>query len=130
MKRSFPWNWALGALAISAGAGVMSVGEAPHTQRQVPSVEAHADAGTALVALASWVPGRLPPALPGQRKPPCRKQSLGEEEIEGYCWIRLTVGPPCTPGETFEHGNACYIRPRADPVLPTTGDVRPPAIAD
>ncbi len=54
--------------------------------------------------------------LPGQRAAPC-DTGIGEEEINGNCWIvAARVKPPC--GRLFRRGDECY-RPVADPKKPT-----------
>ncbi|HLL52445.1 MAG TPA: hypothetical protein VK447_02805 [Myxococcaceae bacterium] len=44
-------------------------------------------------------------------------RSLGEEPINGGCWVRISiVNPPC--GKLFRHGDACYRPVAADPTKP------------
>ena len=51
----------------------------------------------------------LPPPDPRQRKPPCVTR-VGEEAINGFCWLKLSIRPPCPAEEhAHEHGNACYM---------------------
>ena len=79
----------------------------------------------ALPMLARVLPGTLPPPDPRQRKPPCRA-GIGEQAINGYCWLQLAVGPPC-PAEdgAYEHNGKCFayvLRAEKAPSTPTSGE--------
>jgi len=50
----------------------------------------------------NWIPSE---PWNWQSRPPC-KTNLGEEAINGGCWVRIDVKPPC--GDLFRHGNSCY----------------------
>lgn len=64
-----------------------------------------------------WVPipailTTLPPPDPRQKNVECRK-ALGQVILEGACWQRLDVEPPCPTDEgAFEHDkdHKCYVR--------------------
>lgn len=97
----------------------------------VPLQEWTVDAGT-LPYFASVVLGRLPQPDPRQRRPPCATR-MGEEAINGVCWLRLDVDPPCPqdPGATaYEHGGKCYAFALHAARTPTSGDVYPVNLAN
>lgn len=81
--------------------------------------------------LAAVLPGTLPGPDPRQKKPPCVTK-LGEEAINGWCWLRLDVRPPCPQDPdayAFEHGGKCYGRALRAEKVPTTGEPRPSNVA-
>jgi hypothetical protein len=99
-----------------------------------PAVEQRWTAGTGSVAsLASWVVrGALPAPDPRQRRPPCAS-SIGEEAINGVCWLRLDIRPPCPKDPeayAWEHNGKCYAYALKPAGLPTSGEGRVPGVAD
>jgi len=78
-----------------------------------------------LLAMSEWgekvpkppVDQPVPPfTLPGQKVAPCNER-LGQEAINGNCWVALArVKPPC--GSLFHHGDLCYVPVAADPKKP------------
>ncbi|HYV43709.1 MAG TPA: hypothetical protein VFA20_02565 [Myxococcaceae bacterium] len=53
--------------------------------------------------------------LPGQKVAPC-DAGLAEVAINGNCWLRTDVKPPC--GRLFRHEDSCYRPIAADPKKP------------
>jgi hypothetical protein len=74
-----------------------------------------------LPMLSRVAPGALPRPDSRQQRPPCRT-SIGEEAINGYCWLRLVVEPPCPVGEAYEHGGKCYAYVLRAEKVPTSGE--------
>lgn len=63
--------------------------------------------------------------FPGQKVPPC-DAGWAEEPINGGCYVRTVMKPPC--GELFRSGNSCYRPVAAAPTKPVGSDThRPPA---
>jgi predicted Ser/Thr protein kinase len=58
--------------------------------------------------------------LPGQRRPPCRRD--GEKVINGGCWVPLmaTIKPPCDGDDEYEWEGLCYRPARDRPRTPTS----------
>jgi hypothetical protein len=90
--------------------------------------------GTAMAALASAMVNELPPASPMQRTPPNCDPDL-ERPLRGACWVPVDVSP-CPKGKAYlndkgpEADGKCYARGMKAARSPTSGDPRPPAIAD
>jgi hypothetical protein len=82
-------------------------------------------------AIAFALPGALPKPTSTQKRPPCAAK-IGEEEVQGYCWLRLDVSPPC-PQEAdayaWEYGGKCFQRVLRAERTPTTGEIRPGNVA-
>jgi DNA-binding transcriptional regulator YiaG len=63
-----------------------------------------------------WIPKD---AFPGQKLAKDCDASLGEEPINGGCWVPVDprrMAPPC--GKLFRHGDTCYRPVSADPAKP------------
>lgn len=115
------------ALSYRAGQADAAVtSQAPLEQRWT--------AGTG--AVASMAPmavrGALPPPDPRQRRPPCAA-AIGEESINGVCWLRLDIRPPCPKDPeayAWEHNGKCYAYSMKAAGVPTSGEGRPLGVAD
>jgi hypothetical protein len=90
--------------------------------------------GPVLASLGSSVLNELPPAVPLQRTPPNCDPDL-ERPLRGACWVPVDVSP-CPKGKAYvndkgpEADGKCYARGMKAARSPTSGDPRPPAIAD
>lgn len=86
-----------------------------------------ADAGALTMRL---VPGTLPAADPRQKHVAC-KEKLAQYIINGACWQRLPVPPPCpTEDGAYEHDDhKCYVRVLRAERSPQSGDVPPLGVA-
>jgi hypothetical protein len=62
----------------------------------------------------NWIP-KTP--YPGQKLEKDCKASMGEEAINGGCWVALKKAPPCGT-DLFRHGDTCYRPVTADPTKP------------
>jgi len=78
------------------------------------------DPGAILATPAAW--GEKPldqpiplKTLPGQKVAPC-DAGLAEVTINGNCWIRTEMAPPC--GRLFRQGDVCYRPIAAEPKKP------------
>ncbi|HLL54291.1 MAG TPA: helix-turn-helix transcriptional regulator [Myxococcaceae bacterium] len=65
-----------------------------------------------------WVP---PEPMQGQAPPPC-DEAFAEKAINGGCWQRTDVKPPC--GKLWRHGDSCYRPIAADPKQPLGDEPR------
>jgi len=61
----------------------------------------------------NWVPKQ---PFPNQKLEKDCEPKLGEEAINGACWVKTVVPPPCEL--LFRSGNACYRPVAADPEKP------------
>lgn len=90
-----------------------------------------AGTGTMAALANAAVRGVLPPPDPRQKLAPCDSE-VGEEEIEGACWLRLAV-EKCNDRKAYPYKGKCYwraLRPEPLPREPTSGDGLPLGIAD
>jgi hypothetical protein len=62
-----------------------------------------------------WIPKQ--PFANQKLAPNCRL-ALGEEAINGGCWVRLAIVKPPCGDELYRHGDACYRPVAADPNTP------------
>jgi hypothetical protein len=113
-------------LAASYLAGQESVAvrpaPAPLEEEPVPQVWA-TDTAPSFGMLARTLPGKLPPADPRQRRPPCDPDM--EEAIDGVCWVPLALAHcPVEKGKAFEHNGKCYGRALQPARVPSTGEPR------
>lgn len=130
-------------LAVGAVPGVLYVFTHPPSPLPTPQVPLEQTAlpqgwtaSSMGPVLAAVLPGRLPPPDPRQLKPPCAA-AVGQEAINGYCWLRLDVkprrdaNPPC-PEEygAFEHNGKCYAAVLKAAQPPTSGEPQQRAVAD
>jgi hypothetical protein len=60
-----------------------------------------------------WIPKE---PYPGQKLEKDCDPDLGEVAINGGCWVKTHVKPPCL--KLFRHGDACYRPANADPQKP------------
>lgn len=108
--RGSRWAWAtsVGAIALWA-----SLAYAPGHSAIPPTIrptlqEYTADATTPLI-IGTFLRAKLPAPDPRQRRPPCVVR-VGEEAINGFCWLRLRIDPPCpVEDQAYEHNGGCYV---------------------
>lgn len=86
-----------------------------------------ADAGGLAMRLLQ---GGLPAPDQRQKNVPC-KETLGQFMINGACWQRLPVPPPCPISDgAFEHDDhRCYVRVLRAERVKQSGDVYPVSVA-
>ena len=89
--------------------------EAPRPQEM--TVDAR---GTAPAVLVRLLPGKLPPPVAGQRKPPC--DPIFEREFSGGCWLPLAVEECPAERGGFLHEGKCYLRALAPARQPSSGE--------
>jgi hypothetical protein len=98
----------------------------------VPLQEWATDGLHAADMLAVMLAGRLPPPdTTRQRKPPC-KVKLGEQAINGWCWLELAVRPPCptdSDAYAYEHDGRCFGYALKVPGPATTGEPQAGSVA-
>lgn len=123
-------------VALLAIAGVLGLATSSAYRLAVPEapppLEQQWTGGSGNVATmtADVVRRTLPDPDPRQRRPPC-DPDVGEEAINGACWIRLSV-EKCNTQKAFEHNGKCYwraLRPEPLPRSPTSGEGRPVGVA-
>lgn len=83
-----------------------------------------ADAGMVLRAVQS----ALPEPAPGQ-KTRC-EADLGEVELNGACWMKTDVPPPCPTGKLWKHEGKCWRPIPKTARTPTSGESRPIGVAE
>lgn len=133
MRMDHSWNKMIVAtvLAVGVGIGGASISgrrPAPHTEPLDLPVRMEerwsTDAG-------GWPKGiaRLPSPGETQKKRNCDAE-LGETEVNGGCWMKTDVPPPCPPGKLWEHEGRCWRPIPQSARLPTTGAPRPGGVAE
>lgn len=130
------WSWlkdwrveiALSSSIVLGAAAFLLLLPAPLHESELPEPElAHppqgmtVDArGAAPAVLARVLPGKLPPPLSTQRKPPCH--AIFEKEFSGGCWLPLAVEECPADSGGFLHEGKCYLRALAPARLPSSGE--------
>lgn len=128
------WNVVLATVAFVVGVASMSI-----TTKKVRA-PAH-PAGEELAApvpIEQWTADagalhpstlHLLPAVPGQKVGRC-DPDLGEVEIDGRCWMKTDVPPPCPKGKLYPHEGKCWRPIPKSARAPTSGAPRPGGVAD
>lgn len=121
---------AVGAPVALNGSGNVAAPQTPPSPLEpaVPLQEWAADAGVYPTTLATVLRG-----LPRQEwQKPAEKcdPDLGEHPIDGGCWMKTDVPPPCPPGKLFKHDGICWRPVPRSARPPTTGEPSPLSIAD
>lgn len=121
------WTAAIGTLALwaSTAHGPVSPGNLLPYPAPTPQIPLQYTTDTSLpLAIVKVAYGKLPPAIKGQRKPPCPDDV--EQEINGSCWIPLDK-KPCPEGKAWIHDGdgKCYLRAMALP-RPNAGELEVP----
>jgi hypothetical protein len=84
--------------------------------------------GTAPAVLARLAPGKLPPPVAGQRKPPCHP--IFEKEFSGGCWLPLAVEECPAESGGHLHEGKCYLRALAPARQPSSGEPSTRGVAE
>jgi hypothetical protein len=84
--------------------------------------------GTAPAVLVRFVPGKLPPPVAGQRKPPCHP--IFEKEFSGGCWLPLAVEECPAESGGHLHEGRCYLRALAPARQPSSGEPSTRGVAE
>lgn len=84
--------------------------------------------GPAQAVLARSLPGKLPPPISTQRKPPC--DPTFEREFNGGCWLPLAVEECPAERGGFLHEGKCYLRALAPARQPSSGEPNTRGVAD
>lgn len=134
MRMRHEWNVGLVAVALLVGAASLSVAtkrpraEPPVAEElslPVPVEHWPADAGATPV----HGPLGLLPEVPGQKVGRC-DPDLGEVELQGRCWMKTDVPPPCPKGKLYPHEGKCWRPIPKTARAPTSGGRSPGGVAD
>lgn len=131
------WNLFFGALAALLFGWAISLDRPRQTQAEpsfeapVPLEEWTADAGVVRPAIIEAVKAKLPSPAPGQKLAAQCDAELGEVAINGACWMRTDVTPPCPPKKLWEHEKICWRPIPKTARAPQSGEpLRPGGVAD
>ena len=128
------WNLILGLMAAGLGYAVVAWDlkrpppprplDPPLLEAPVPMQEWTADAGAALPLTLGLATGSVPALAPGQKPAASCDAELAEVPINGGCWMKTDVPPPCPERKLWEHEGACWRPIPRTAKAPTSGEPR------